>query len=119
MKKVMIIDDSLVARKIIKESLSDKNIEIHESIDGYDALEKTSNTKFDLIICDLNMPHLSGIEFIKKFKQTEDSKSQTPIVMMTSDSNIEVIKEAKKLGVIAFLIKPITSDQLSTLIEVI
>lgn len=117
-KSILIVDDSKVAREVIKEFISNDIVKISEAANGKEALCHLKQNYVDLIICDLNMPVMNGLELIENIKNSE-KLSSTRIALITSESSFESLDKAKKMGVIAFLVKPVTEDQISTLIDII
>jgi len=115
MPKVLIIDDSAVMRKMIQRNLQQSGLLVDEYVeagDGKDALEKMSaDSSIDLILCDWNMPNMTGIEFVKSLRS---SGNNTPIVMITTEGSDAKMEEAKSCGANGYLTKPFTPDQLKT-----
>ena len=115
MSKVLIVDDSSVMRKIIQKNIKAAKLvvdEFVEAADGKDALEKIKAGIPDLILCDWNMPNMTGIEFIKTLHSTGDY-SNIPIVMITTEGSDGMRKEAADAGAKGYVTKPFTPDQLS------
>jgi two-component system chemotaxis response regulator CheY len=113
-KNVLIVDDSAVMRKIIAKALQEADlgaVEIHEAADGVEGLEKLTGNAIDLIICDINMPNMNGIEFLGKMQELKLPK-RVPVVMVTTEGTEETIKEAAALGASAYVVKPFTPEQL-------
>lgn len=69
MKRILIVDDSAVFRKILSLHLSNSSFDILEAVDGQDGLDKLQNDKVDLIVSDMNMPNMDGITFVKEIKK--------------------------------------------------
>ena len=110
-KKLLIIDDSAVFRKIVSVHLKNAGFEVTEAVDGVDGVEKLKEQKPDLIVCDINMPNMDGIAFLKTVKQDPENKF-TPIVMLTTESQEEKKKEGLDAGARAWLTKPFSPDDL-------
>jgi CheY-like chemotaxis protein len=111
MKKILIVDDSLTMRKLISFMLRKKEYITSEAEDGLDALEKLSNMQVDLVIVDLNMPNMGGIEFVKGVRNNY-YHMDTPIIMLTTTRDDTLRKEAFQAGINMFLNKPIRPDVL-------
>ncbi len=110
-KKILVIDDSAVFRKIISVHLKNADYELVEASDGVDALNKLTTTSVDLIVSDMNMPNMDGITFIKKVK--EDPKHKfIPIIMLTTESQPEKKKLGMDAGARAWLTKPFSPEEL-------
>ena len=114
MPKVLIVDDSAVMRKIIKKNITESGMTVPEFIDagdGKQALEAVSKDEIDLILCDWNMPNMSGLEFIKALSSLGLPK-KIPVVMITTEGSDAKKSEAKASGAVGYLTKPFTPDQL-------
>jgi len=115
-KKVLIIDDSNTMRKIISRSLRQAGLEfetILEAGDGQIALDMLNQEKPDIILSDINMPNMNGIEFLKQ-KAANDSIKDIPVVMITTESGNDIITEAMNLGAKGSIKKPFTPDQVQS-----
>ena len=115
---ILIVDDSKVAREVIKKFTLDYAVKLAEAADGEQALEYLQKNDVDLIICDLNMPRMNGLELMENLNNSEDLNS-IPVALITSESSFSSLDKAKKMGVIAFLVKPVTEDQITTLLDII
>lgn len=116
MKKILIVDDSSTIRKLINYILRKKDYQITEAEDGIDALEKLINTKVDLVIADLNMPNMDGIELVKSLRSNY-YYIDTPIIMLTTTRDENLRKSAFDAGVNLFLNKPIQPNILLYKVE--
>jgi two-component system chemotaxis response regulator CheY len=106
--KVLVIDDSLMVRRQVGGSLRNLGYVVVEAIDGLDALEKlAANSDAQLIVCDVNMPRMSGIEFLEKLST---SGSKVPVVMLTTEGEPDMIQRAKSLGAKGWLLKPFKAE---------
>ncbi|NCN10737.1 MAG: response regulator [Leptospira sp.] len=115
-KKILIIDDSAVFRKIVSVHLKNAEFELIEAVDGKDAIEKLKDTKVDLIVSDMNMPNMNGLTFIKVIKEDPNLKF-TPIVMLTTESQEEKKKQGLEAGARAWLTKPFSPEELLQTIQ--
>lgn len=116
MPKVLIIDDSAVMRKIIQRNIQQSGLLVDEFLeagDGREGLEKVTSNNIDLILCDWNMPNMTGIDFVKAIR-VSGQKSNIPIVMVTTEGGEAKIEEAKNSGANGYLTKPFTPDQLKS-----
>jgi two-component system chemotaxis response regulator CheY len=105
-KKILIADDQGSIRSVFKLVLQDTGFtHIDSATDGADALKHLTCTGYDLIICDWNMPKLSGMEVLQSVRQCEATKT-LPFMMVTSSSETERVKVALGEGVSDYLIKP-------------
>jgi len=114
MKKALTIDDSYTVRNLIKMTLEDLGFEVDEAENGKQALEKTSSTKYDVILCDINMPIMNGLEFLKEFKKTDRT---TPVLMLTTETELEKKQQAKEYGATGWIVKPFNPDDLIKVIK--
>lgn len=111
--KVLIIDDSNTMRKIVQRSLRQAGFEfekILEAGDGQEALSVLESEDVDLILSDINMPNMDGIEFLRQKKENEGIKD-IPVVMITTEAGNDILGEAKSLGAKGSIKKPFTPDQ--------
>ena len=114
MAKVLIIDDSAVMRKIIQRNIMQSGLLVDsfvEAGDGREGLEKAATGDVDLILCDWNMPNMTGIDFVKALRGS-GQKNNIPIVMVTTEGSDAKIEEAKHSGANGHLTKPFTPEQL-------
>jgi len=113
--KVLICEDDLVVLKAILVALENEQVEAIPVKDGLLALEKLREDTFDLIITDIHMPFHNGDDIIKLVR--EEQRKNTPIVMISSDAQDEVIQFALKQGVNDFVKKPIDPVSLQKRIQ--
>lgn len=116
-KNILIVDDSATMRKIIMRGLRQAGIEnadFKEAGDGLEGLKAMETTSFDLILSDVNMPNMNGLDFVKAVK--EKMPTPPPIVMITTEGSEEVIKEAMARGARGYLKKPFTPDKIQEVI---
>ncbi len=106
LKKIIIIDDSRTIRQQVSAALAPSGFEILEAEDGIDALYKiTRNPDLALVICDVNMPRMGGLELLEKVAGTGERKS-IPIIMLTTEGRADLIEKAKKAGAKGWIVKP-------------
>jgi two-component system, chemotaxis family, chemotaxis protein CheY len=104
-KNILIVDDSMSIRQTLGLVLKSEGYSVTEAVDGKDAMSKLDGNKFNLIISDVNMPNMDGIEFVKSVKQTSSHKF-TPIIMLTTEGDENKKNEGRNAGVKAWIIKP-------------
>jgi two-component system chemotaxis response regulator CheY len=112
MPNILIVDDSSTMRKIISRSLRQAGLavdEIFEAGDGVEGLNVLGSKNVDLILSDINMPNMDGLEFIK---QVRANGKTVPIVMITTEGGEDIINEAISSGASDSIKKPFTPDQL-------
>ncbi len=103
MPNILIIDDEKAIRKTLSEILSFEGYKIDEAADGEEGLKKFAEKIFDLVLCDIKMPKIDGIEFLEKARIIN---SDIPIIMISGHGNIETAVEAVKKGAFDFISKP-------------
>jgi two-component system, chemotaxis family, chemotaxis protein CheY len=110
-KTIMIIDDSTSLRQVVHIALSEAGYDTLEACDGKDALAKLKGQKVHLMICDVNMPNMDGITFLKTVRGLPDYKF-TPIIMLTTEAGEDKKREGQAAGARAWMIKPFKPQQL-------
>src|SRR6476659_5425316 len=103
MPSILIIDDEKSIRKTLTEILSYEGYKIDEASDGEDGLKKFKEKNYDLVLCDIKMPKLDGIEFLEKEREIND---EVPIIIISGHGNIETAVEAVKKGAYDYISKP-------------
>jgi two-component system, chemotaxis family, chemotaxis protein CheY len=116
MKTILVVDDSPTIRKILSFILRKQDYIIAEAEDGIDAMEKLSHVQADLILVDLNMPNMDGIEFAKNLRSNY-YYMDTPIIMLTTTRDEDLKKNAFDAGINLFLNKPIQPNILLYKVE--
>ena len=113
MKKILIIEDEEQIRRVLLRVLSDedKNFDVKEAVDGKEGFSLIKKEKFDLILCDIKMPKMDGIEVLQEAKKI---KFSSPFIMLTGHGNIDTAVEAMKLGAYDFISKPPDLNRLLT-----
>ncbi len=107
--KILTVDDSKSTREMIQSILSENGFEVLEAVDGRDAITKLLNNPVHLILADLNMPNMDGLEMLRKLKKSVIHRS-TPVIMITSEADKGKVLEAVSLGVEGWILKPFDSD---------
>lgn len=110
-KRILIIDDSAVFRKVLNLNLKNAGYEVGEASDGVDGLKKLIEGNFDLVVCDVNMPNMDGLTFVSKVRSHEKVR-YIPIVMLTTESKEEKKQKGLEAGAKAWLVKPFSPEQL-------
>lgn len=116
-KKILVLDDSPFMLTTIGDMLTKLNYEVTTVENGAEACQKVKSTRYDMIITDMNMPVMDGLEFTKRVKTYPNCKF-VPIVMLSSEENAEKISTAKKMGISTFLSKPLKEAQLRTIVQI-
>ncbi|MDY7033982.1 MAG: response regulator [Thermodesulfobacteriota bacterium] len=115
-KIIMTADDSASIRQMVGFTLKDAGYEVVEAVDGKDALNKLNGTKINMLITDLNMPNMDGIELIKQVRAISAFKF-IPIIMLTTESQAEKKQEGKAAGATGWIVKPFNPEQLIAVIK--
>jgi two-component system, chemotaxis family, chemotaxis protein CheY len=111
--KVLIVDDSSVMRKIVERSLRQSGVNIAQVVEagnGMEALAALQSAKVDLILCDINMPVMDGLEFVKQLATMENGKG-VPVVMITTEGSEGHVVQALSAGARGYIRKPFTPEQ--------
>jgi two-component system chemotaxis response regulator CheY len=111
--RALIVDDSSVMRKIVERSLRQAGIEISQVLEagnGAEALGVLQDNVVDLILCDINMPVMDGLEFVKQLSTVEKARG-VPVVMITTEGSETHVVQALSAGARAYIRKPFTPDQ--------
>jgi len=109
----LIVDDSSVMRKIVERSLRQAGLDlskVFEAGNGAEALSVLQGDKVDLILCDINMPVMDGLEFVKQLAGVENAKG-TPVVMITTEGSEAHVVQALSAGARGYIRKPFTPEQ--------
>lgn len=112
-KRVLIVDDSNTMRKIVTRSLRQAGLDcgdILEAGDGAEALELLDREPVDLILSDINMPNMDGLEFLRE-KAGRDHLRKIPVVMITTEAGADILAETRDLGSVGSIKKPFTPEQ--------
>lgn len=115
-KKVLIVDDSAAIRQLVSLALKGAGYEVMEAVHGKDALRKLGNGTVDMMLTDLNMPEMDGIEFIKTVRSTAALKF-TPIVMLTTEAQEARKQEGKQAGASGWIVKPFKPSDLVGIVK--
>jgi two-component system, chemotaxis family, chemotaxis protein CheY len=111
---VLIVDNSAAIRKILHRVLLQAEVElgkVHEAGDGIEALERLKTEKVGLILSDINMPNMDGIELLGKIRADETHKG-VPVLMVTTEGSQARVMQALELGANGYVRKPFTADQI-------
>ena len=103
---ILVVDDNELNRDMLSRRLNRKGFETAVAIDGFKALEWLEDNDCDLILLDIMMPGMSGIEVLEKIRETQD-KTQMPVIMATANGSGDDVAEALKLGANDYVIKPL------------
>ncbi len=111
-KTILVVDDSGTVRQQVSMALKQAGFAIVEAADGKEALEAIeSNPAIDMVVCDVNMPNLNGLEMVEKVKKNPGHKT-LPILMLTTEGQPSMIRRAKEAGAVGWIVKPFDANQL-------
>jgi two-component system chemotaxis response regulator CheY len=116
MKQILTVDDSASIRQMVSFTLTKAGYQVTEAVDGKDGLGKAGQTKVDLIITDLNMPNMDGIQMITAVRKLP-GYGFTPILMLTTESQVEKKDAGRKAGATGWIVKPFNADQLISVVQ--
>jgi two-component system chemotaxis response regulator CheY len=111
--RALIVDDSSVMRKIVERSLRQAGVnlsEVREAGNGAEALGALKESGVDLILCDINMPVMDGIEFLRQL-QGQEHANGVPVVMITTEGSESQVVQALSIGARGYIRKPFTPEQ--------
>ncbi len=110
-KTIMVIDDSASLRQVVGIALKSAGYSVIEGCDGRDALAKLVGQRVHLIVCDVNMPNMDGISFVRELK-TLPAHKFTPVIMLTTESQDAMKREGQAAGAKAWVTKPFKPEVL-------
>jgi two-component system chemotaxis response regulator CheY len=111
--RALIVDDSSVMRKIVERSLRQAGLDplvVYDASSGIEGLEVLKSKQVDLILSDINMPSMDGLEFLRQIK-AQNLAPGVPVVMITTESSEEHVKQAILAGAQGYIRKPFTAEQ--------
>jgi two-component system chemotaxis response regulator CheY len=116
MSKILAADDSASMRQMVGFTLKGAGYEVVDAVDGVDALNKAKAESFDLVLSDVNMPNMDGIELVKNLRTLPNYKF-TPILMLTTESGTDKKMAGKQAGATGWIVKPFNPEQLLNTIK--
>ncbi|SRR5260221_13564357 len=115
-KSILIVDDSESIRELVGLTLQSSGYQVEKGIDGKDALRFFDGREISLVITDLNMPNLDGIQLIKEIRSRNGYKT-IPILMLTTESQSAKKEEAKAAGATGWIVKPFVQEKLIEVVK--
>ena len=116
MARVLIVDDMVSIRRIVKTLLGAMGHEVEEADNGISGYQRACDGRFDLIISDWNMPKSSGSDLVRELKQNAATRD-VPVIMLTAEAERGRIVELAQLGVKGYVLKPFKPDTLETVVK--
>ena len=111
MARILVVDDSTTMRQMVSFTLTDAGHEVTEAPDGSRALEAARAKKFDLVITDVNMPGMNGLDLVKSLRALGEFKF-TPILVLTTESGQDVKSRGREAGATGWIVKPFSPEVL-------
>ncbi|MEJ2430711.1 MAG: FAD-dependent oxidoreductase [Deltaproteobacteria bacterium] len=111
--RILVVDDELIVRDSLKDWLVEDGFDVETADSGADALEKMAKQSYQLMLLDIKMPEMDGVEVLKRSK---DMRPELPVVMMTAYATVETAVEAMKIGALDYLMKPFDPETLVPLV---
>jgi len=116
--RILVCEDDVVLLKMIEVNLKEEKLgEVIVARNGREAMEILQSQNFDLVITDIHMPNYKGEDIVNLIR--EDQKKNTPIIMMSSDADDDIIAMAKRQGVNEFVKKPIMRNEIKSLVDAV
>lgn len=113
-ERILVVDDEALLRNFLSETLKRRGIEVHTAENGQKAINCIKNHAYDMVITDMKMPDMTGLEVLKKVKELSP---YTIVIIVTAYGSIENAVEAMKLGAFNYLIKPFSPDTIEAVID--
>jgi two-component system chemotaxis response regulator CheY len=110
-KRFLVVDDSASIRQLVTYALNDAGFEVLAATNGEQAIGLLAGNRVDMVITDLNMPEMDGIELIRKVRGMAESKF-IPIIMLTTEAQDDKKREGKEAGASGWIVKPFSPEQL-------
>lgn len=108
---ILAVDDSVSMRQLVAFTLKEAGFQVVEAVDGEDGLRKAQSTQADLVLTDVNMPKMDGIELIRNLRQLPAYRF-TPMLLLTTESANDKKAEGKAAGATGWIVKPFNPEQL-------
>lgn len=115
-KTIMTVDDSTSIRQMVSFTLKGAGYEVIEASDGRDALKKLAECQVNMILTDLNMPNMDGLELIREIRSGSSHKF-VPIIMLTTESQDSKKQDGKAAGATGWIVKPFKPQQLLAVVK--
>jgi two-component system chemotaxis response regulator CheY len=106
--RVLVVDDSSLVRLYYRAALEKSGFAVEQAINGIEAMEKVLSEPFDLVIVDVNMPRMDGFTFLRALRSGAADVSTLPALMISTESGVQDIAEARAAGANFYLVKPVT-----------
>ena len=117
-KTILTVDDSSTVRLVLSSTLTNAGYKVVEAVDGQDAIEQLDSGKINMLITDLNMPRVDGLDLIRHVRRSPGCRF-LPIIMLTTESNCEKKQKGKTAGASGWIVKPFKPEQLLSVVKMI
>ncbi len=114
--KILVVDDCQTTRKLLSLYLTSSGYQVVTAVNGIDALEKLGKDKINLVVSDMNMPFMNGIELVKNIRSIPEL-SELPVLMVTTESEEGEKRAAFDAGATGYLVKPVTAEDITKSIK--
>ena len=108
---ILVVDDSLTTRALLRTALEAQGARVIEAENGRDGLWRARSEQVDLVVCDIHMPVMNGLEMIQELRKLPEYRT-TPVFVLTSDATLSRAAEGKKAGADAWVVKPVNPASL-------
>lgn len=116
---LLIVDDSVAIRKILQRALRQAQLpigKVYEAGDGQEAMDVLRNHAVGLVMTDINMPNMNGLQLLSEIRANQEWK-ELPVIMITTESGHGTVEEAVQMGASAYIRKPFTPDQIQAKLQ--
>jgi two-component system chemotaxis response regulator CheY len=114
MKRALAVDDSATMRNLVKIALESAGFQVDTAENGQEALNLTRKNTYDVVITDINMPVMDGLQFLREFRSTD---RRTPVLVLTTETEAAKKEEAKRLGATGWIVKPFKPEDLVKVVK--
>jgi CheY-like chemotaxis protein len=115
---ILVVDDYAVSQRLLRQILQKGGYQVAIAEDGYRALAQIEANAFDLVVLDVSMPRMDGMQVLTKLRSDERFKN-LPVIMLTASGDDQIRENAKKVGANAFLTKPSSSSEVLSTIKML
>jgi two-component system chemotaxis response regulator CheY len=110
--RVLVIDDSAMVRRYIRDALERGQFDVQEAFNGVEAMERVLSARFDLLVVDVNMPKMDGYAFLHALRSRDGEIATTPALMTSTEARPQDMAAAYAAGANYYLVKPVSPDDL-------
>jgi two-component system chemotaxis response regulator CheY len=111
-KRILVVDDANLVRRFYRDALERAGFEVDEALNGVEALEKLLGESVDLVIVDINMPHMDGFTFLRTLRLQASPLSSVPTLVISTEAGPQDMAAARAAGANFYLVKPVRQDAL-------